>query len=215
MNNDTFQYVEKLNPEMQRYMDCMTDIKQRWWYIRSRLKSLSFKCNKTNVESTCLQFRMIIELIFLSNYSSHEAVLEKLLCELVEVWKISDVIKQIEKINPNYYPVLIKLIKKQISERPEADGEIQFLKSPLSKEDALQIYSDCSGFLHPRNAFRKEKNYQQVFNKFNGWHQKIKMLLASHAIQLADKKLKIFCLINFDELGVKKQIQVGFTHKLN
>lgn len=158
MHDDTFQYVEKLNPEMKRYLQCMTDIKIRWSNIRSRLQSSGFKKTKINAESICLQFRMITELVFLANYSSHEVYYKKLLFELVAMWKIREIIAEIENVNPNYYPQVIRLDKKPVPGRPDADGSVIFIKhGALPKEEILKIYNKCSDFLHPLNPFSKRE----------------------------------------------------------
>ncbi len=78
VNEETFQYVQKLNPEMERYMSCMLDVKEWWFIINSRLNLKGFRKTPINAESFCLQFRMIVELIFLANFSSHEIQYKKM-----------------------------------------------------------------------------------------------------------------------------------------
>lgn len=211
---DTYQYVEKLNPEMVRYMDCMTDIKQRWMQIQNVIRSNSYKPNKRNIESNCLQFRMIVELIFLANLSSHEGYYFKTLSELANMWHIEEIISNINKVNSNYYPEVIKLDKKNVPGRPDANGHIYFLPNPLSKDDLVKMYTQCCEYLHPLNPFAKEKDYR-VHEKFRLWSDKLKGLLSSHAIQLVEQKLKIFCIIDFENKSVgKTDIQVGFTNRV-
>jgi hypothetical protein len=194
----------------------MVDIKSRWDLINKKLSSSGFKKNRQNTEFICLQFRMIIEIIYLANLSSHEGYYKKLLFELVNMWKIHEITEEITSVNKDFYPQTIEIYHKEVEGRPEAAGEIHFLKPvSLPQDESVKIYAKCGEYLHPQNPFAKDKNYEEVFRLFALWSKKIRSLLSKHTIQLVNQDLKIFCFIDFDNIGKLDEVQVGFTHRVN
>ena len=200
--------AEEFKPEMQRYLECMDEIKTRWHYIHSALKP---RYEKSEIEFISLNFRMIIESILLANLSSHEGYYLKTLHDLAGMWNIHDIIKTIEHVNPKYYPVPMKTQKTEIPERPDAAGYIHFEKAALSKEDLVNIHGQCSEYLHPQNPFAIIKDYS-ICQQFPEWLDKIKSLLSYHSIRLAGGgNRNLMIEIKFDlPFGTQGDIEVGY-----
>lgn len=200
--------AEDFKPEMQRYLECMDEIKTRWHYI---FNSIKLQYAKSEIESTCLHFRMIIESILFANLSSHEGHYYKTLHDLAGMWKIQDIIKTIYNVNPNYYPVSLKTEKKKIPDRPEAAGYIHFETPALSIDDLICIHSLCSEYLHPQNPFAVAKEYS-ICQQFVEWLEKIKKLLSFHSIRLAGGGNRNFMIeIDFDTpIETTGDIQIGY-----
>lgn len=203
--------AKDFEPEMQRYMDCMDEIKNRWVFIN---KSIQKSYSKVEIEQICLNFRMIIESILLANLSSHEGHYLKTLHDLAGMWNIHDIMKTISHVNSNYYPIAIKTEEVNIPEHLEAKGYIHFENAALSKEDLVNIHKLCSEYLHPQNPFAIAKDYL-ISNYFSEWLERIQKLLTYHSIQLADGGGRNFLIeIDFHSpYGTAEDIQIGYLKR--
>jgi hypothetical protein len=200
--------AKQLEPEMKRYMECMIEVKNRWFYLH---KSLQKSYSKIEIEHMCLHFRMITESILLANLSSHEGHYYKTLHELAGMWNIHEIIKTISHINPDFYPITITTKKTQVQERPDAGGYIHFSSAALSKDDLINIHSSCSEYLHPQNPFAITKNYT-ISQNFENWLEKINQLLKFHSIRLSGGGNRhLFVEIDFTSTGDNSDdIKVGY-----
>jgi hypothetical protein len=205
--------AEDFKPEMQRYLECMDEIKTRWLYIHDLIKD---RYPKSEIEFICLNFRMTIESILLANLSSHEGHYLKTLHELAGMWNIHEILKTIQHVNPDYYPVALKTEKTKIPDRPDAAGYIHFEKTALSKDDLMNIHSLCSEYLHPQNPFAITKDYS-ICEQFREWLEKIKSLLKYHSIKLAGGGNRSLMIeMDFDSpFGTPGDIQVGYMKQRN
>jgi hypothetical protein len=197
-----------LKPEMERYLACMDEIKNRWVYVN---KLIQPTYSKVEIEHICLHIRMIIESIILANLASHEGYYLKTLHDLAGMWNIHEMLKTITYVNPHFYPIAIKTNNVQIPDHPEANGYIHFADPALSKDELISIHKQCSEYLHPQNPFALEKKYL-VQDYFGVWLEKIKQLLSYHSIRLvggANKNLLIE--IDFESpYGTAEDIKIGY-----
>jgi hypothetical protein len=200
--DDVIKESDALKPEIQRYANCMIEIKNRCIAIKE-LFEVNF-ISKENMgfaaEFGCLQLRSIAELIILANFSAHEKHYDIAKKALVDFWVIREIIDKIKKINPDYYPVPTELDLKQIPERPDVAGYVTFEKStsPLSEKDLLEMYNATKKYVHPNSPFAPPRDYLNIIGRFKPWVANIQALLKSHTIQLVGANKKLFTKVRFD-----------------
>ena len=150
------------NDEAKKYAECMRDIVERMLLLKDYAAiPPAFIPDKHNFEFMCLQFRIIIELIFLSSLAAHKKYYKEAANKLKKEWRPSYIKKFLENINPNFYPVPMELefdFTKGgyiINPLPESSGFI-------SKKDLFDAYNICNNYLHAKNPFAKAKDYNKT-----------------------------------------------------
>lgn len=182
-----------------KYVDCMEEIKQRSYTIKHILtkdKTTGYKY--TDTEFICLQFRKMLELIALANLVSNKEEYAKKHTNFANHYHAKHIIRDIEKINPHFYPRPTKQVTDQITRKVVATEDIK--KGYLTKEEFAIVYDECSQLMHAENPFAKPKDLDRLYNKFNSWLSKINTLHHHHHVQLIDPNLQIWCHMN-DSVG--------------
>lgn len=153
----------------------------------------------TDAEYICLQFRKILELIALANLVSNKDEYSKQHHNFARHYHAKHIIKDIEKINPNFYPIPSEQI---IDKKTGKVEEVVPIKSGyLTKSEFISAYDCCSDLLHAENPFDKKKNLDQYTNSFKTWHNKIIKLLNHHQVQLIDPRKQIWVVMKGREDG--------------
>jgi hypothetical protein len=136
----------------------------------------------TNVESMILQIRMITELIALASLSANKELFESNSMKFEKHWKPIDILRDLEKLNPSYYP---KPIKETAVNSPDGIVEHQpITEGFLTKEDLVELHGRCGDLLHAKNPFGKQANYRYYLDNIPIWLSKIIKLLNCHEIRL-------------------------------
>lgn len=167
------------------YCNLMEEVKLRITAIteiRTKKNSTSFQA--TNIEFCCLQTRKILELIALSSLVANKKKFEEQKIKFEKFWHAELILKDIERINPNFYPNPIK-------ETPNSDPQIkmdwQESKADfLTKEDLLKVYEKCGKIMHADNPFGSRTDLDYYEKQIDIWVRKIMSLLNSHLINLVD-----------------------------
>src|ERR1035437_4908675 len=97
------------------YCKLMNEVKMKTTAIaeiRNGTKSTSFVI--TNIEFCCLQIRKIIELVALSSLVANKNQFERLMIKFEHLWNLKEILKDIKKLNPDFYP-------QPITEIPSSD----------------------------------------------------------------------------------------------
>ena len=85
---------------------------------------------------------MILELIALASIAANKKIFKENQKKFHKHWNPSAILKDIEKINPNYYPEPVKEVP---SKQEGIVNEIQLLKSGfLSKEEWFQFMAEAA-----------------------------------------------------------------------
>jgi len=186
------------NEALTRYCNCMEEIKMRVEVIEGFLTGkLSTNYLQPTVESVCLQFRKILELIALASLVAHKDDYSKQRENFALDWHAARILKEIEKINPAFYPVPGKQKKDPTTGKVL---EIENVKEPyLTRSDFEVLYDICGGLLHAANPFGQSKDYEGFARSAPTWLSKIKTLLNHHQIQLADDNTQIWVLMVSDQ----------------
>jgi len=186
-------YTDILN----KYTACMEQIKLRMesiLFILKKERSTGYKY--TDTEFICLQFRKILELIALANLVSNKeqyAIMNK---NFANHYHAKHILRDIEKVNPNYYPIPTRQIIDKKTKKVKETVNIE--EGYLTKEEFVTIYDECSELMHAENPFASPKQLDILSSKFQSWYNKILILLNHHQLQLVDLNLQIWVIMNTD-----------------
>ena len=174
------------NKDLGKYAICMEEVKKRneaIGEIISGIKTTSFPI--TNLEFVSLNIRKCLELISLANLVAHKEKYKEVREKYFLDWRAKSILKEIEKINPDFYPEPLIRVKSRI---PTANYEWKKRESGyLSKDEFSEAYDFASDFLHAENPFnRKNVDIFQAMEKFKKYNTKIIRLLNEHIIKLSN-----------------------------
>ncbi len=199
----------ELNDKVQKYTECMEEVKKRLGVIESLLnKSLSTPYLITNVEFACIQFRKVLELIALSGLIANKAEFQRVKENLQDLWNAKDILKTLEAINPKYYPEPI-ILQGWNGDRNNT-RTIPIKSGFLTREEFLNIYARCGGLLHAQNPFAKKKEFGEAYKVLPKWLEKVKTLLNQHVVRLVDENTMIMVFMN---LGYESKVSIGAYEK--
>jgi len=187
----------KKKPDIEVYVSVMEEIKRRTAVIRSFLNGTSSALYRaTQVESIYLQIRMILELIALASIAANKTIFEENQKKFHKHWNPSDILKDIEKINQNYYPQPIREIPS--SKKGVVNDFVDIKDGFLTKEDLVSIHGKTGNILHAKNPYGKELNYGDYEKQIPAIMKKIQLLLNNHRIKLLGNH-DFFYLIHMKE----------------
>jgi hypothetical protein len=169
--------------EAKRYCDMMVEVKGRTHLIRTfGATHVGVLPLPALVELFYLHVRKILELIamgsLLANAKSFGVAHEK----LKKYWNPKDLLRDIEKLNPNFYP-------KPIIQKPSKSPGIlmDWLERKddfLTKDQFITLYDKCGSVLHTKNPFRPDPDYPSLALEIPKWCTLIVNLLNAHTIRL-------------------------------
>ena len=174
-----------MDDDIQKYIRCMTEIKLRDQVIEDFLTGKRHTgLRMTDIEFVCLQFRKIGETIMLSALCAHKKVLLEVLTNIEKVWNPTAILKTIDKIHPDFYPVPFERGVDKSTGMPKNEP---MTSGYLTKDECISLIGRCGGILHGFNPYDDEKVFKKinaVENKFPEWQTKVRKLLTTHAIKL-------------------------------
>lgn len=170
-------------PAIQQYALVMREIKRRTevvdFFLSGRGHALYLPAT---VESLCLQFRKILELIAMASLVANKDEYAKVNRDFQRHWNAELLLRDLERINPKFYP---NPIKEKPSKIPEIKAEHEDLKEGfLTKVEFVKVYKKCGAMLHADNPLGRKSNYKYYEMAFPKWHTKIVTLLNCHTVRL-------------------------------
>ena len=171
-----------------KYADQMEDVKRRTEVIDAVASGqLGTLYKATAVELIYLQFRKTLELIAMASLVANRAAMEQVYSprRLGRYWNADDLLKDIGRINPDFYPHPITEVP---SQDPRVKSDLQDRTGDfLSKDDFRHLYNKvCGALMHAANPFGKAIDYDGLIAEIPAWRIKIINLLNCHQIKLVD-----------------------------
>jgi len=191
------QPIQPFTPQeiVNNYGWMMQDVKQRLKLIREiNMRTRTLGTNLYDIETCCLNFRKILEIIAMANMISNQDEYLAAYNNFASHWNAKKIIAFLENVNPNFYPTPI-----QVNVSSQIDRWDDINNGSLTKEEFIEIYNDTSPVLHTRNPFTPPPDqayFQAYIVKFKAWHDKIMLLLQNHSIELQSGNLLIVQLDN-------------------
>lgn len=172
--------------DIQRYTRCMEEIKRRYVVIgRFLYEGATTGFPMTDTELICLQFRKILELIALSSLCAHRAHYERVIRKFHKEWNARDILTEIERINPHFYPVPTLQVPDPSTGKVTEWKDVE--EGFLTQDEFIRCHGECGNLLHAENPYsRNQINLEDWKAKFRDWYAKIMRLLNHHQVQLVE-----------------------------
>lgn len=171
--------------DIQKYCNLMNEVKRRTLVINAfgnRMTTTPF--GATNIECVYLQLRKILELIALGSLVANRVEFSKIYSEFSKYWNAQYLLRDIERINPEFYP---QPIIEKPGTKPGVKSDWEDKTSGfLTKEDFLKLYEKCGEIMHAGNPYGTEIDYAYYEKSIQDWLTKITGLLSSHLIKLVN-----------------------------
>jgi hypothetical protein len=136
----------------------------------------------TSIESTYLQLRKILELVAFGSLVANRDALSRIYNEFSKLWNARQLLKDIERVNPGFYP---EPIVERVDPEPGVRAEWQKKEDGfLTRSDFVELYRQCGAILHSENPYRQKISYEAYERDAPVWRDKIIGLLNCHLIHL-------------------------------
>jgi hypothetical protein len=170
-------------PNIDLYCNVMEEIKRRVAVVHSFTIGESKTIYRaTTIESLCLQIRKILELIALGSLVANKFMFVEQNEKFEHLWNARLILKDIERINPKFYP---KPIKEAPSKDPSIVNElIDLTTGYLTQEKFIKVYEKCGKILHADNPFGSKTVFDYYDKQIPIWLNEIMSLLNNHKITL-------------------------------
>ena len=137
------------------------------------------------VECIYLQFRKILELVAMSSLVANSQAMEQVnrsRKKLGNQWNGDAILKQVETINPDFYPVPIV---ERPSRHPTVKAElVEKTEGFLTRSEFSRLYNLCGGLMHADNPLGRQTDYGALWREGPAWESQILELLGCHQIRL-------------------------------
>lgn len=191
------------NVELNLYHDCLYEIKRRIDVIADHLnKETTEKYLIIEVETVCLQFRKILEKIALMSLVANKELYAEQNAKFAKHYHAERIMRDLERINPNFYPVPINRIKHENKE----DELVEIENGYLTKEEFVEIYERCGGMMHAQNPFASPKPINEIKACFPEWLTKIYILVNHHLIRLVGGEVMFVALLERSDNGLPQAV---------
>ncbi|MXW23773.1 MAG: hypothetical protein F4Z96_03780 [Chloroflexi bacterium] len=170
--------------DIDKYTELMMEVKRRTDVAQLFLREPQRALYKpTAVESACLQIRMILELVALGSLVANKDRWSKSLRALRSAWNAGDILKELGRINPDFYPRPVV----EIPGEGIVKSEIKDRAGDFLTEDAFgEVYGRLGGILHASNPLASPVDYDEHMSMAHQWMDQIINLLNSHTVRVLD-----------------------------
>ena len=171
-----------------KYADQMEAVKRRTEVVDAVIsRQLDVVYMPAAVELVYLQLRKMLELIAMASLVANRAAMEQLYSpkRLGRYWNADDLLRDIGRINPDFYP---RPIIEVPSQDPRVKSNLQDRVGDfLSKDDFRHLYNKvCGTLMHATNPFGKAIDYNGLIVSIPAWRTKVINLLNCHNIKLVN-----------------------------
>jgi hypothetical protein len=183
----------------------MEEIKKRTEVVECFVSgACTARYNVPTGECIALQIRKILELIALASLVANREEYARIHRNFAEHWRAKDILKEIEKVNPEYYPVPTKQIPMGIADGVSRFQLLDIESGFLTKDEFMLLYDMCSDLLHAHSPFSaKARHDAEVFRRdCVEWMNKIVKLLNHHNMHLAGGRTQIIALMRGSKDGM-------------
>jgi hypothetical protein len=171
-----------LNREIDRYAKLMNEVRMRMETISDLISGRTKTTYiQTNIESICLQFRKILELIAFGSLVCHNKEYSAVRA-ITKDWHAARILKAVEQINPDFYPIPVRGWV-----GPDRNGQhklAMFRGVQLTRIQFAALYDQCGQLLHSQNPFTRHKSSVSFLNRAPNMMHRVQGLLSEHVVTL-------------------------------
>lgn len=176
---ETYQKIENSDNILLKYLNLMLEIRRRENVI-IEIQDGIYKARYLIVDYEVIYFqlRKILEIIVKAPLLINESQYRSISNKPQDDWRIRDIMNKLAKINPNFYPQPINIIKRE----NQPDEFVHKENGFLTKEELCDTYDYCNSYLHAQNPLKDESqvNFDIEWNRIVLVINKIHSLLNSH-----------------------------------
>ena len=195
--------MDEYKVELGLYQDCIYEIKRRIDVITDHLNKVTTeKYLVVEVETICLQFRKILEKIALMSLVANKELYAEQNAKFAKHYHAERILNDLERINPNFYPIPIK----RVTHENEEDELINIERGYLTKDELVKIYEKCGGMMHAQNPFASKKSLKEIQACFPEWLTKICILMEHHCITLAEGEIMVVAIMERKDNGLPQAV---------
>jgi len=171
-----------LNREIDRYAKLMDEVRMRMETISDLMSGRTRTTYlQTNIESICLQFRKVLELIAFGSLVCHSKEYSAVRA-IAKDWHAARILKAVEQINPDFYP---RPVRGWVG--PDLNGQhklAMFRGVQLTRIQFVALYDQCGQLLHSQNPFTRYKSSVSFLNRAPNMMHRVEGLLSEHVVNL-------------------------------
>ncbi len=169
---------------IRQYMHCMEEVRMRLKLIKSiGAHKVATGNDMFDIELVFVQFRKALEVVAFGSLIANKDKYAANHARFAEHWKARLMLQELEKINPDFYPMPIG---KPILQKNGTKHCPLVTDGFLTRDDFELLYGKASGFLHCRNPFTAKGPVEQIKYTPKQWVERIEVLLALHVMHLDD-----------------------------
>jgi hypothetical protein len=171
--------------DTERYLKCMWEVRDRINLISSVVaRQVTVGREDFAAELIFLQFRKVLELIAFASLTANRAKYSAAHARFAEHWRAKDMLKELAKINPDFYPMPLgsPVLQNGVKHCPAVTDGF------LTKDDFAVLYGHAGDILHARNPFTIKPLTVNIGYSVPQWVSRIQTLLGLHVMHLVDGK---------------------------
>ncbi len=179
----------KEDSEINKYCSYLEEVKSRLSIIQKftqagvTLKEMGRE--DSDIEFVAIQLRKALESIAFASLIANKEIYSKTHKNFAKNWNPKLLMKDLERLNPDFYPKPIGII----SEGKKVKSLDYLEEGFLTKDDFIFLYDKCGKALHTPNPYSNKSTTINLKISVNEWVNKIVALLYIHQIKLIDNNV--------------------------
>lgn len=172
-----------MSGDAQIYCNCMARIRRRLNAIDDVLAGrINTNDNKdVMAEVIFIQFRKSLEELAFASLSANKDVYSAVHAKFAAHWRANDMLNELEKVNPAFYPVAVQPPKETASRFKHFD---LLPDGFMTREEFARLYKYSSEVLHTRNPYKEGDSTINIGHTVQEWVARIRNLIRWHFVTL-------------------------------
>ena len=187
-----------MNADIVTYCNCMEEVRLRISLVQSILvRSVTMGRDDFDAELVFVQLRKTLEQVALASLAANRTKYSAAFTNLARHWNAKRMLKDLEQVNPNFYPVPVTAKLVSTDEKGHGHWHVEYLAGGfLGKDEFVSLYNICGRILHAKNPFDPQDPVIQLGYSVEQWVSRIQKLLAMHIVHLVDSDSFIVTIPN-------------------
>lgn len=191
--------------DSEKYLACMEELKRRTQIVRDALMPYwtAQQVSVPNVELACLQLRKMYELVAFAALAAHKPRYREIRKRFEKDWKLAEIIRTIDRINPGFLPVAFEDVAGDINELEDRR---------FTPSDVIKWHSRFGSILHAFNPYKPPPNYNKIADMCGVHIDRFTSTLNRHKVNVI--KDEVFYLVTMQS-SIDGSIQVATFYNVD